>query len=286
MFFIVVFRGKGKRRLLFIPLLLITACWDLGIFLVMIRNSYPSEIVLYQNAVTIPVLLYPAFAYHFTTAFLGLSRTKSTVFLYAFSIIALIAVLAVGGGGGVYNYDWGSVARYELSPLLLIWILAYYLAIGYSCWLLFDACRREPSPVIRRHIGYILAGFIVFCVAQIKILVAIGIDVAFAVPLGMLLTDSFGALIGIAIVKHQLFDVTNIVKKGTTYSALAALIIFIFSLTEHLMATYLASVAGELSGYLHLISIAAVIVAFMPLKQKLEHVVGGYFARKKIVIEF
>jgi hypothetical protein len=283
---VVVFRGKGKRRLLFVPLLLVTACWDLGIFLVMIRNSYPDEIVLYQNAVTIPVLFYPVFAYHFTTAYLNLRRKISTISLYAFSIFALIAVLAIGGGGGVYNYDWGTVARYELSPMLLSWILVYYLALGYCCWLLFNARKSEPSPVTRRHIGYILASFIVFCVAQIKVSVTLGIDVAFTVPLGMLLTDSFGALIGIAIVKHQLFDVTNILKRGTIYSALAALIIFIFTLSEHLMATYLAGVAGGLSEYLHIISIAAVIVAFMPLKHRLDRIVGGYFAKKKIAVEF
>lgn len=97
-----------------------------------------------------------------------------------------------------------------------------------SCWLLLQARKREPSPLTRRHIGYILASLIVISVAHVKIVVIYGVDAAFTVPLGMLLIDSFGALIGIAIVKHQLFDITVLVRKEIIYSALTALIIFIF----------------------------------------------------------
>jgi hypothetical protein len=83
-------------------------------------------------------------------------------------------------------------------------------------------------------------------------------------------------------VKHRLFDISVIIRKGTIYSALAAIVIFVFSLSEHMIATYLAGIAGELSGYLHIISIAIVIIAFMPLKQRLDHAVGGFFAKKKV----
>lgn len=98
----------------------------------------------------------------------------------------------------------------------------------------------------------------------------------------MLLVDSFGAIIGIAIVKHRLFDITDIIRKGTIYSILTAVIIFLFSFSEHMIAKYLADIAGELSEYLHLISIAIIVAVFMPLKKKLDHWVEDYFGRKKV----
>lgn len=280
---IVLWRGKEKHHFLFAPILFIAASWDLGIFLIMIRNSFIGEILLYQNMVTIPLIFLPVFIYHFTTTYLNQPRKKTTILLYAYCILALLATIIGGSVSGVYNYDWGNIARYESNPILLSWLIIYYLSILFSCWLLFQALKRESSSVKRRHITYILTSFIVFCIAQIKILVTLGIDVPFTMPVGMLLVDSFGAIIGIAIVKHRLFDITDIIKKGTVYSILAAVIIFLFSFSEHMIAKYLADyIAGELSEYIHLLSIAIVIIVFMPLKKKLDHAIEGYFVRKKV----
>jgi hypothetical protein len=41
-------------------------------------------------------------------------------------------------------------------------------------------------------------------------------------------------------------------------------------------------VVGEELVYAHYVSIAIVIIIFMPLKQRLEHVIEGVFAEKKI----
>ena len=91
-------------HLLFAPLLFIVACWDLGIFLVMIRNSYPSDVLLYQNIVTIPVSLFPGFLYHFTTTYLNKPHRMVTVSIYGYCVLGLIAI-ASWGGGGIPSYE-------------------------------------------------------------------------------------------------------------------------------------------------------------------------------------
>ena len=289
--FVVVLRGRRGYHLLFAVLLLIVACWDLGIFLVMIRNSNPKDVLLYQNIVTIPVSLFPGFVYHFTTTYLNQPHRKVTVSIYGYCALSLVALAGMGEtASGVRSYEWGNIASYELaSNLGLImagWLLVYYVSLGLSCWMLIQARKREPSSLARRHIEYILASFIVFSFAQVKLLVTMGVDLPFTLPLGMSLVDLFGALIGVAIVKHRLFDITVILKKGTAYSALGAVIIFLFAFSEHLIATYLAGVVGALSEYLHLASIAIVVVAFMPVKRRVDHLVEGYFTTKKVVVEF
>jgi hypothetical protein len=286
---VVLWRGRRRYHFLFAVLLLIVACWDFGIFLVMIRNSDPSEVLLYQNVVTIPVLLFPAFLYHFTTTYLNQARRKIVIAFYGYCVFDLMLVLlypAALGGGGIRSYEWGNIASIGVTPVSLSWLLVYYLSLALPCWMLFQARKREPSPVARRHMGYILASFIVFIVAQVKLLVTLGVDAPFTLPFGMLLVDSFGALIGIAIVKHRLFDITVILKKETAYSALGAVIIFLFAFSEHLVATYLAGVGGALSEYLHFVSIAVVVVAFMPVKRRVDRFVEDYFATKKVVVEF
>jgi hypothetical protein len=289
--FLVLARGRRRYHLLFAVLLLIVACWDLGIFLVMIRNSNPNDVLLYQNIVTIPVSLFPGFVYHFTTTYLSRPHRKVTVSIYGYCALSLVALAAMGETAtGVRSYEWGNIASYELASNLGLtmagWLLVYYVSLVLSCWMLVQARKREPSSLARRHIDYILASFIVFSVAQIKLLVVVGVDAPFTLPLGMSLVDLFGALIGIAIVKDRLFDITVILKKGTAYSALGAVILFLFAFSEHLIATYLAGVVGALSEYLHFVSIGVVVVAFMPVKRRVDRLVEGYFTAKRVVIEF
>jgi hypothetical protein len=286
--FLVLARGRRRYHFLFAVLLFMVACWDLGVFLMMIRNSYPNEILLYYNIVGIPVLLFPAFAFHFTTTYLDQPRRKLTILIYGYCVFVIIAsLLAAPGASPVFvrSYEWANIPGTEPTPGWLSWILVYYLSLLLSCWLLIQARRCESSVVARRHIDYVLASFIVFSVAQMKLLVVVGVDAPFTLPLGMSLVDLFGALIGVAIVKDRLFDITVILKKGTAYSALGAVIIFLFAFSEHLIATYLAGVAGALSEYLHFVSIGVVVVAFMPVKRRVDRFVEGYFTAKGVVVE-
>ena len=169
---LVLSRGKKLYHFLFAFLLLIGAFWDLGIFLIMIRNSFHNEIIQYQNLITIPFSFLPAFFFHFTTSYLKQPHKKITIVLYCCGILGLILFITGNFNPviGVYDYGWGTVAKHELSFWNLAWIPLTYLSIFFSCLLLFQARKREISPLIRRHIGYILISFIVFSIAHLKIL--------------------------------------------------------------------------------------------------------------------
>lgn len=282
---LVLSRGKKKYHYLFASLLFIAACWDLGIFLITVRNDRPNEIIQYASYIfALPFSLFPALIFHFTTAYLNHPRMKSTIALYAYGIVGLVS-MAIGLYSpidGVYNYAWGNIHRFKFDLSMLSWVIVYHLSIWISCWLLFQARKRESSALIRRHIGYIMIGFAIFSIAQIKVLVAFGVDAPYILPLGMILIDSFGAIIGIAIVKDRLFDITVFVRKGIVYSVLAALIIFIFDVSQHLIAKYLGDILGGHSIYIHFAIIAVVVGLFMPLKPKLEHIISSAFVKKKI----
>jgi hypothetical protein len=98
----------------------------------------------------------------------------------------------------------------------------------------------------------------------------------------MFLVDIFNAIIGIAILKDRLFDITVIIKKGTLYSILAGLLIFIYSLSEHLLVTYIGENVGENSTLVRFISIAVGVAICIPVKNRLERLMERYFAQKKL----
>jgi len=183
---------------------------------------------------------------------------------------------------GYYSYDWGNIFRVVptvFDPLIFI----VWFGINLSaCWLLINNARKTTVLLERRHYFYIIAGLLVVTFAIVKTLVTQGIDLAFVLPLGMFLNDCFATIIGLAIIKERLFDITVVIKKGTLYSILAALLIFIYSFVEHILVTFIGEKVGESSTTLHLISIAIGIAVLMPVKNRIERRVEGYFAQRKL----
>lgn len=286
MLFLVLSRGRQKYHYLFSGFLFICALWDLGISLSMIRNSHVNELPVYGDIIWWPCIFMFAIIFHFTCAYLNQPRKWRTIFIWAAS--ALLFIMGVAGLSGkivgVYNYSWGHIYRPD-SQLLIGNLFglpfAYYFGISALVFL-FRAYKRETSPLKKRHILYIFISFIIIHLAVSKVAILYGIDNRYLMPTCMFINDIAAALIGIAIIKYQLFDITVIIKKTTVYSALVALIVFIFSFSEHMLAKYVGDVFGEQSMYIHLVSIAVVVGVLMPVRTRLERGIERFFARKTV----
>jgi len=284
--FLVLSRGRQKYHYLFSGFLFICALWDLGISLSMIRNSYVNELPIYGWVILLPCVFMFAIIYHFTCSYLNQPRKKRTIFIWALCFISFILLVSGLGGKivGVYNYSWGHIYRPDsmmLNGFLFSAPVSYFF--GFSAlWYLFRAYRQETSVLKKRHILYILISLSIVHLATSKIAILYGIDNRYLMPTCMLFNDVAAALIGIAIIKYQLFDITVIIKKGTIYSALVALIIFLFSCSEHFLSKYLGDILGEQPMYVHLISIGIVVGVLMPVRRRVEHGIEGLFAQKKV----
>jgi hypothetical protein len=283
---LVLSRGRKKYHYLFAGFLFICALWDLGIVLSMLRNSHLNELPIYGNIIWHPCTFMFAIIYHFTCSYLNQPKKKRTIFIWAVSFIAF--VLGVTGLSGkivgVYNYSWGNIYRPDsmmLNGLLFSAPVIYFFGLS-ALWYLFRAYRRETSPLKKRHILYILISFSIIHLAMSKIAILYGIDNGYWMPTCMFLNDIAAGLIGIAIIKYQLFDITVIIKKTTIYSIFLAIIVFVFSVSEHLLATYVGQIFGEHSFYIHLISVAAVVGVLMPVRQKVERGIERFFARRTV----
>jgi hypothetical protein len=284
--YLVLSKGRKRYHYLFTAILLICAIWDLGIFLAMVRNRFVNEVVLFGYVIFYPCMFLSALIFHFTGEYLNHVRVKTTILWYVVSVTSVV-LMASGLAGrldGVYTYSWGQIFRPDAKmlagfPFTIVFFLAPLLA---SCWFFYQAYRKETSSLARRHLLYIFTSFLMIAFATVKLGVLFDIDVPILLPAGMFFNDIFAAVIGIAIIKDRLFDITFIVKRGAIYSGLAALIIFVFSFSEHMLATYLGHFFGERSQVIHLLSIALVIAVLMPVKHRLERGVEHFFAKRQL----
>lgn len=283
---LILVRGRKLYHYLFAGLLFLCANWDLGVFLTMIRNTHVNELSVYGYIISIPCSFFVVLFYHFTGAYLNQLKKKTTIVLWVISFISFVLLTTglMGKISGVYNYGWGNLFRPDEQMLrsFILSIPLYYFSIGASVYFLSQAYRKETSPIKRRHMRYIMTSFIAIGLALIKIIALYNVDNPILLPFGMAMNDIAIAVIGIAILKDKLFDITVIVKMGTIYSILGALVIFLFSFIEHLLTTYFSEIVSGHSTVMHLVSVAVAIAVLMPVKHRLEKGVGKYFANKQL----
>jgi hypothetical protein len=283
--YLVISNARRRFHYLFAGILLTCAIWDLGIFLSMIRNSHLDELIAYGYFALTPAYFIPALVHQFSFDYVG-KRYKWSVYLIWAVCAAMILMVLEGtyaGFEGTFSYSWGNIFKPKQNIALFVIIFILWLAsMLSSVWILYRGRRVAVSALARRHYSYIIAGFLAITIAVVKALITMGIDIPIVLPMGMVLNDIFAALIGIAIVKERLFDITVIIKKSALYSLLAGFIIFLFSFSEHIFATYLGHLVGEHSEWLHFISIAIVIAVLMPVKHRLESFLDKAFAQRKL----
>jgi hypothetical protein len=282
--YLVLSRGRETYHFLFAAFLLLCAIWDLGTFLLVTRNQHPGELVVIGYVIGVPCAFIPALIFHFAVEYTG-RRLKWAVALL-WGICALFVLLSLAGlywvVDGVYSYHWGDVFR-VLPTVVGPWVmLAWFVPNLAASWMLFVAARRAASPLERRHSLYVAWGLLAITFAVVKVGVVMGIDIPVLLPLGMFLVDMFNAIIGLAIIKDRLFDITVFVKKGAVFSVLGGLLIFLYSFTEHLLVSYVGESIGEGSTLLHFVSIGVGIAVLLPVKSKLERAIDGYFAQRQV----
>jgi hypothetical protein len=93
---------------------------------------------------------------------------------------------------------------------------------------------------------------------------------------------SFGlipAAIGIAILRHRLFDIDRLVRRTIVYAALVACLALIYLAGVFMLESVVRSVAGGSSTLAVTVSTLAVALAFQPLRRRIQAAVDRRFYR-------
>jgi hypothetical protein len=281
---LVLMRGRKAYHYLFAAFLLICVIWDLGIFVLMLRNEHLQELPIIGRIAITPCILIPALLFHFVNLYVGRPNRWAVICVWTATFVSMLLVVAgvFYQIEGVHSYPWGNVFRVVPSffdPAVFVFWFGINL---WACWLLFKAARRAASRLERRHYRYVLAGVVAITFAVVKALVTMGVNAGPLLPLGMLLNDAFAAVIGVAIIKERLFDITVIVKRGALYSLLTGVVIFVYSFSESLLLTYAGELIGGYSEVTHIVSMGVAIAVLMPPKRRLERSIEQYFARRRL----
>ncbi len=282
--YLLLSRRRKAFHYLFAAFLLICAVWDGGILYEMVRNEHVNELPAVGTIISLMVSFIPALLFHFACLYTGRKITWAIILAWALNVTMWVLNLLglTGQTVGVYTYAWGNIHRYEFGFLDPAVMVIWFVFNLWACWLMFQSMRRSKTPLEKRHRLYILIGMLVITFAIVKVGVALGIDLPFLLPLGMFLVDVLNAVIGLAIIKDRLFDITVIIKKGTLFSLLAAVLIFVYSFVEHILVTFIGERMGEDSAILHLVAVAVGIAVLMPLKSRIEKAIEHYFARRTL----
>jgi hypothetical protein len=283
-FYLVVKQGRKNYHYLFAAFLFICILWDLGIFITMLRNEAVEELDIIGRFAVLPCVFIPALIFHFVNLYIRKPIKWAVILVWAATGLTWIPI----GLGifykieGYYAYGWGNIFK-VVSTVFDPFIFIFWFGINLSAgWLLYKNMGKLEVPLQKRHSIYIFASLMVVTFAIVKSFVTMGVDLAFLLPLGMFLNDVCVAIIGLAIIKDRLFDITVMVKRSALYSMLAAMVIFIYSFMEHILVTFIGDKLGENSTLLHLSSIAVGIAVLMPLKNRIEKIVDRYFTSLKL----
>jgi len=206
------------------------ALWNLGVFLLRRAPDEPSAF-LAEIIVHVGIIALPAFYYHFVLIFLDSTVERRTSLLAAYGIAGALMAINLSGSAlfmkGVKTTTWG----WAPVPGILynVFILAFYTFFVMGLVHLGRAYRRTASSFHRNRAMLILigtsltigAGFIdIMRFALAKSLPALDKVYPPGIPANMICA----LLLGMAIIRYRMFDVSVAVKKYSMYALAGGLI--------------------------------------------------------------
>lgn len=204
-------------------------------------------------------------------------RVKSLLNVFFWALTAILFFLTLTPWliqGNIKIFD-GSITG-DFGPLIMFFSLYYTVLIVMGLVILLWKFFRNQN-ILRDKFLYLLFGFSIFGVPMV--LTNMVLPVFFGIfkynNLGPLFSLPMLAIIGYAIVRHHLMDVRFILRIGTIYAFLFAVIGFVFVLSSSLVSNYLDG------SWSYIMPSIIIVIGFSPLKNLLESATDEIFFRKK-----
>jgi hypothetical protein len=117
--YLVLSHGRKSYHYLFAAFLLICAVWDLGIFLMMIRNNQVRELDIIGRIAILPCIFIPALVFHFVNLYTGRPIKWAVALVWGFTGVTWVPVILgiLYKIDGIYQYGWGNIFRVAPSVM-------------------------------------------------------------------------------------------------------------------------------------------------------------------------
>ena len=144
---------------------------------------------------------------------------------------------------------------FEATYLLVFAVAAAGLAAVAQRW-------RRGDALVRQQVGWFAAAMLLPPV--VGVLVALGSQSPWAYPLSV---SALPIAVGVAVLQHRLYDIDLLVNRTLVYGLLTAAVVGLYVLV---VAGVGAMLGAPGAGWLSLLGVAAVAVAFQPMRAGLQ----------------
>jgi len=257
----------------------------LGLFNIDVYGFYvaptPFFLMIWVRIFRVGLILISPLFLHFTLVLIdNQSKIKEKILYLAYGSAVLFCFLNWFGG---FRDEFIKVGwKYSAKSSVLYLLLEIHLAVFafYALFELIRKYRKTTSVRLKNQLRYVfLAGAAAFFIGSTNIFLSLGIKFY---PFGSFGYIAFAGFITYAIVKHQLMDISVIIRKGIIYTTLTAAVTGIYVL----VVGFFNSILGFTEfahGSVVTNAFAAIIIAttFLPLRNKIQFVVDKIFFRDK-----
>ena len=206
------------------------ALWNLGVFLLRRAPDEPSAF-LAEIIVHVGIIALPAFYYHFVLIFLDSTVERRRSLLAAYGIAAAFMAVNVSGSAlfikGIKTTTWG----WAPAPGILynLFIVSFYTFFVMGLVHLGRAYRRTASSFRRNRTMLILIGTSLTIGAGFIDIIRFALAKSFPAldkvyPPGIPANMICALVLGMAIIRYRMFDVSVAVKKYSMYALAGGLI--------------------------------------------------------------
>ncbi len=215
--------------------------------------------------------------YHFTSVLCKKKHEKKiAIFLYYVLLLYIpVAFFTKYFHGGFYKYYFGYYIK--AGPLYIYVIAIFMTIISRSLFQLLTTIKKDSLPPNQLiQIKYILLAFSISFLASIDFLPKYQIEIY---PFGALFFLFWSIIISYAILKHRLLDVNIVIRKGLIYSLLIATLTISYLALIMTIEKLFQNFFGYQSIIISLIYATIIAVFFIPIKNKIQHIIDKAFYR-------
>ncbi|MGB3082565.1 MAG: ATP-binding protein [Candidatus Omnitrophota bacterium] len=236
--------------------------------------SYKSALLL-GKLTNIFATFIPIFFTHFSLAFVGRKTLKNKMLLFGYLFCLFILCVGFSSYFVPSVRPWRNFYYYVTPGVFFhAHTVSFAFFTIYAEYVLFKGLKYS-SPSKRNQIKYMLISTsAAFICGSFAFFGVYGINIT-TLPIHFVFL--YVLTISYAIVKHNLWDINIVIRKGLIYSALISLITVSYIIIALLVETLFRGIIGYKSLPITIFTITLLVIFFQPLKNRIQKIIDKYF---------